>query len=468
MNETLGFKKIFSSAGLQTALLLAFFLLLAFRPVNDPDFGWHLKAGEYIVQNLSVPETDIFSYTNPDYPSVHNSFLSEALFYGLYKAGGGSLIFVTLFFFFAAILFFLFLLPNAYVRPKEDSGKKYGLLFDDRVLIGLLGLVIAWSLFYSNPLVFDYFGFILTFMLLERFKVLGEKRALFFLPLVYFMWMMLHSGFFIGFAMIGLFIAAEFLEAIQSGKGIKKAFKDVLFPLVILLVSAAVTLIGPYGWRLYQDSAEITSSPLMRDIQYWRPTFLGVPTYPFYAYLSLFLALLLFIRPALKLRFIFYFLFFLGIAFFAFRFFPFFVFATIPVLWGIDKENASTYRHSSFLFCLSSRRWCSSTKFQPIQCLSRSKKRSLRFFCAGIFLSAYRRTLLPISSRIQCRSACSMNLTGEERLRGIIPNAKYLSTEIWFTGRTRRAITYLRTKRQLCARKQTGKNLSTIIRLIGF
>ncbi|OHA08706.1 MAG: hypothetical protein A3H69_04340 [Candidatus Sungbacteria bacterium RIFCSPLOWO2_02_FULL_47_9] len=77
----------------------------------------------------------------------------------------------------------------------------------------------------------------------------------------------------------------------------------------------------------------------MRDIQYWKPTYLTISSNPFYAYLILFFVLLVATRRKLPFRFFLYCFFFMGFAFYAFRFMPFFVFSTIPVLWSIDKDK---------------------------------------------------------------------------------------------------------------------------------
>src|SRR3979409_2616515 len=47
------------------ALLVFVFLVLIFtvaaRQIVDPDFWWHLKTGQHLVETRSIPHTDIFS-----------------------------------------------------------------------------------------------------------------------------------------------------------------------------------------------------------------------------------------------------------------------------------------------------------------------------------------------------------------------------------------------------------------------
>ena len=41
--------------------------------VLDGDTGWHIRTGEYILQNGTVPHQDIFSYSKPGAPGMHGN-----------------------------------------------------------------------------------------------------------------------------------------------------------------------------------------------------------------------------------------------------------------------------------------------------------------------------------------------------------------------------------------------------------
>ena len=41
--------------------LIALFSMSA-REITDPDFWWHLKTGQYILETRSIPRYDVFSY----------------------------------------------------------------------------------------------------------------------------------------------------------------------------------------------------------------------------------------------------------------------------------------------------------------------------------------------------------------------------------------------------------------------
>jgi hypothetical protein len=58
------------------------------KGVRDPDYFWHVVAGQYIVSNGSVPTTDPFSFTWAGQPWTPHEWLSEVLIYGLVSALG--------------------------------------------------------------------------------------------------------------------------------------------------------------------------------------------------------------------------------------------------------------------------------------------------------------------------------------------------------------------------------------------
>src|ERR1044072_9756427 len=68
--------------------VFAFAFFLASRPLTDGDFWWHLKTGEYILRNFSIPRVDFYSFTTPGKPWVAHEWLSEVIFYLVYSRAG--------------------------------------------------------------------------------------------------------------------------------------------------------------------------------------------------------------------------------------------------------------------------------------------------------------------------------------------------------------------------------------------
>ena len=60
------------------AFAVLFLALLFGMALNDPDYFWHLKAGEYIATHLALPIGDPFSYTFQGKPWALHEWLFEA------------------------------------------------------------------------------------------------------------------------------------------------------------------------------------------------------------------------------------------------------------------------------------------------------------------------------------------------------------------------------------------------------
>lgn len=58
--------------------------------MNTSDTWWHVKVGEYIIQNRHVPDRDIFSWLRHemDLPWTAHEWLSDVIFYLVHAAAG--------------------------------------------------------------------------------------------------------------------------------------------------------------------------------------------------------------------------------------------------------------------------------------------------------------------------------------------------------------------------------------------
>src|SRR5260370_28669712 len=85
---------------LAALILTGVFLLGLFSTeIADTDFWWHLKTGQYIAENRSLPVPDPFAFTSSIAPAylgeerlrhfnLTHEWLSQILMYAVYAAGG--------------------------------------------------------------------------------------------------------------------------------------------------------------------------------------------------------------------------------------------------------------------------------------------------------------------------------------------------------------------------------------------
>lgn len=227
-------KKILSEDQRSTALLWISIFLLSFQVIIDTDFGWHLKVGEYIFQNKSVPKTDIISFSLPDYPYVYHSWAGELLTYLSYKPFGPigtSIVFSVIFA--TAILFI-------YETSKLTSGGKVS------------SLLFAWAAYTIYPetgrgmRVFGLLFMAIVYFIYQKYKQ-SNSKLIWFLPLVFMLWANFHGSF-----VVGLFAFSILLITTRRENN---ANKILLFT---LLLSTFASLINPYGGKVYVQALQIS------------------------------------------------------------------------------------------------------------------------------------------------------------------------------------------------------------------
>lgn len=212
-------------------LLFCLFLAGFFHPNTalTQDLGRHILLGEMIVKNLTVPNTNLFSYTHPDFPFSNHHYFSEVIFYLINTyAGMVSLSYVTLFvILLACLLVFL-------------KGKKNAQFFS-LVLVSILLLRILFERTDVRPEIFSYLFLSVFVVSLYSYKNRFSKIILFLIPLS-FLWVQTHIYFFIGLVLIGLFL---FDGLITHRKHPFDRYNTLLF--LTLLGSILVSLINPNG-----------------------------------------------------------------------------------------------------------------------------------------------------------------------------------------------------------------------------
>jgi hypothetical protein len=218
---------------LGAALLYLLFFSLALLQFVDPDYWWHLRTGQLIVESGSVPQHDPFSFTAEGSRWVAHEWLSDVIIYGVESALG----YVG-----CAILFSLVALAALFVMHRLLL--KTGL--SPRVALGVVafGGMIALRYWTVRPQAFTWLLLAVLLYTLHAYHRDG-KGHLWHLPLLMLVWANLHAGYVIGLALMGLWLAAMAAERV-----IWKERRDLRGPALVLVASFAVTALNPNGLAL--------------------------------------------------------------------------------------------------------------------------------------------------------------------------------------------------------------------------
>lgn len=209
------------------------------------DLGRHLKNGEIILQNLSIPKTNLYSYTHPDHPFLNHHWASGVVFFLIHQAIG---------FHGLSILFILLSLLTLYFF--FDIAQKSSNL-EIATFVSIVALPVITNRVEIRPELFSYLLSGLFFWILFNYKN-GRflKRSLWFLPILTILWVNLHIYFFVGLLLVGLFFLEAFIFYLHescksphlSWRAPPKAGRGNLIELgLILTLCATAALINPAG-----------------------------------------------------------------------------------------------------------------------------------------------------------------------------------------------------------------------------
>ncbi len=235
-------------------ILMAAIAFAARTTVRDPDIWWHLKVGDWIVQNRAVPHVGIFSRTAGTRPWIAYSWGYEVLLsraYAWFGLVGFALFGVLLT---VAVAFALFWMLH------RLSGR-----FWVAWILSLIGCIAFLFSLMPMPVFVTMILFTIMLTFLLEAQRTGRMQLLWWLPLLFVLWANIHIQFIYGLFVVGLFIGINLLQRLASSAGIEFDFlQPPTLPLPgligVLLACFAATFMGPYTYRLYNVVAAYSHS----------------------------------------------------------------------------------------------------------------------------------------------------------------------------------------------------------------
>src|SRR6202140_4211260 len=256
------------------AILLFGLLAMTAPPATDPDLWWHLRTGQWIVETGHIPHSDPFSFTRAGHAWVSHEWLSEVVFYELWKHAGAAALIV-----FSAIITtagFLLL----YLRCLLYGAQKHWAAA--ATVFGALASAPSWGV---RPQMFTFTLASLLLWLLESANKLesGNKnknkedrpRLLFWIPPLFLLWLNLHAGFALGLALLLAYGLGLIMETAAGNTPWQQARPIVLRVLLLLLACLALVPLNPSGAHLYRYPFDTLRSSGMRSfiVEWFSPDF---------------------------------------------------------------------------------------------------------------------------------------------------------------------------------------------------
>ena len=308
-------------------MFVSLFLLLSLSVnkglLNDCDTGYHIKAGEYIIDTLLIPKHDIFSFISPPLPWTAHEWLSEVIMAAIHRAAGLTGVVIFFSFMISLVYYLMFKIIRVY------NGNILAASF-----ITLLVLVTSQTHWLARPHIFSLLLMVVWYYLLDKYQY-QHKDCLYFLAPIMLLWVNLHGGFMAGFILIGIYLFGNVVMFITSEDSKRvlhrqKAGKLGLLTAVCLLVC----LINPYTYHILLFPFKLASNQFLMDnvSEFLSPNFhnLSVKFFEFFMLLALSLFALSRIRlNIIELTLI---LLFTHMSLYSARYIPLFAIIVAPVL----------------------------------------------------------------------------------------------------------------------------------------
>jgi hypothetical protein len=221
---------------------------------SDGDTARHLRLGEVILEQGSLPKADTFSFTMEGKPFIAFEWGSEVAFALAYRAAGLAGVAVL-----AGLVLALTyaLVARFLIRRGGDPLLAY--------FISMGAAVLSAAHWLARPHLFTMLAVVILLELLER----PGRRRLWPYPVLFLLWAHLHGGFFFGCVTLGIYAAGELIEAWLSGDDTRADWlARARHHAAALGLALVASLVNPNGLRnLAHVAGFFGNSAILRQTQ---------------------------------------------------------------------------------------------------------------------------------------------------------------------------------------------------------
>ncbi len=169
------------------ALLLALAFTLAFREIRDLDTGFHLKAGDWMLQNFRWPGNDVFTYTINDRPYI-DMYWGYQVVLSVINSIGGEFLIVAINALLVVLNFWLV------IKRTQQLGSIRQFSFGMVMFVGIFATSYHFGI---RPHIFSFLFLNLILLVLENYYR-DRSTKLWPLPVIMLLWVNMHTIFVLG------------------------------------------------------------------------------------------------------------------------------------------------------------------------------------------------------------------------------------------------------------------------------
>lgn len=230
---------------------------IRYNKLADPDIWWHMRAGDWIVQNHSVPHTDPFSTSTMGKPWVDYCWMFDV---GSY--------WVVTHFDLVSILWFETLMRLAVTALLFSLARTLSPSFwKAAALTGTAMMAMLWVL-PPRPGAISVFLFLAEVHILISAQRQSKPRLLWVLPALFALWANIHIEFVTGLFLLGVICMEPLMDKVIEIAGGPRSPVDPMHRQrwYVFGASLLATLVNPYGIKLYSNVFQYARDAKIYDI----------------------------------------------------------------------------------------------------------------------------------------------------------------------------------------------------------
>lgn len=254
-------------------IVFAMIFIIALRVPTDTDTWWHIRSGEYTLDN-GIISTDPFSHTFADETWINHSWGSQIVMAGVWNIGGN--IGLSLY---TALL----AVAGMGLLYQISAGNTYLKAFV--LVLGAITAAIFWS---ARPQMLSFFFSTVILWLVYRYKRQDIDWLWGIIPLMW-LWSNLHAGWSIGYLFLIAFIVGEAFNNILGIDENALSWAGWRKLVLATVISIPFLALSPYLLdNMLVPFNTVNIEPLREFIQEWQsPNFQSRGTWAFIAMIML-------------------------------------------------------------------------------------------------------------------------------------------------------------------------------------
>jgi hypothetical protein len=248
-------------------IFISIFLQLVFNAgtlLSDGDTGYHIRAGEFILQARAVPKTDIFSVWIPALSWTAHEWLSEVLMAAVHHHAGLTGI---------VILFSLTVATTYLLLFRTLRGDTQDILLS--ILLTVMAAITSSIHWLARPHIFSLLLTVIWYSVLNRFQYRG-KNQLFILPILMLLWVNLHGGYIFGLIVLLIYFLGNLAGLYASDKsGAPEYIYKAKSVAMIFAGCLLASLCNPNGYHILIFPFAVASDPFLMNnvMEFLSPNF---------------------------------------------------------------------------------------------------------------------------------------------------------------------------------------------------